>query len=284
MTLIDHSRLTAGDLLGRRYAVEGTGTVPSDVLPDEAWTEVIRQQLAHRSVRDFADRQVDDEVLRTVFAAAQSAPTSSNLQPWSVVVVRDPGRKAGLATLAGDQQFIRDAPVFTVWVVDLARTDLIAAEHGRRLDGSDYLDPALVGFIDAALAAQNASLAAESLGLGTVFVGAVRNRPEEIADELALPPRTIPIFGLSIGYPAPSAARPKPRLPQSAVFHRERYDVDTQLPAVLDYERTMARFYAGEGPTASWISRVLSRLANAGSLKGRERLRETFVRRGLPMR
>ena len=134
-------------------------------------------------MRDFADRQVNEDALTTVFAAAQSAPTSSNLQPWSVVVIRDPARKARLATLAGDQQFIRDAPVFTVWVVDLARTDLIAAEHGRRLDGSDYLDPALVGFIDAALAAQNASLAAESLGLGTVFVGAVRNRPEEIADE-----------------------------------------------------------------------------------------------------
>ena len=284
MTPTDHPSFTAGDLLSRRYAVEGTGSVPSDALPDEAWTDVIRLQLAHRSVREFSDRPVDGDVLTTVFAAAQSAPTSSNLQPWSVVVVRDPTRKAGLATLAGDQQFIRDAPVFLVWVVDLARTDLIAAERGRRLDGSDYLDPALVGFVDAALAAQNASLAAESLGLGTVFVGAVRNRPDEIADELALPPRTIPIFGLAIGYPAPSAARPKPRLPQSAVFHHERYDVDAQLPAVHDYERTMARFYADEGLTASWISRVLTRLANAGSLKGRERLRESFVRRGLPMR
>ena len=269
---------TPTDLLRDRYGTD----LPTDTLPDAQWTAVLRQQLAHRSVREFTDEGVSDAELSAVFAAAQSAPTSTNLQPWSVVVVRDRDRKARLAELAGQQEFIAAAPVFTVWVVDLARVEQLADTRGQRLGASDYLESGLIGFIDAALAAQNASLAAESLGLGTVFVGAVRNRPEELAAELELPERSFPAFGLAIGRPAPGA-QVKPRLPQRAVVHHETYAAHTQLPAVEAYEQTIGSFYAAQGLQHSWTARVLARLADAASLKGRHRLREALRARGLPM-
>ncbi|MEF2985466.1 nitroreductase family protein, partial [Pseudomonas aeruginosa] len=95
--------------------------------------------------------------------------SSSNLQTWSVVAVQDPDRKARLAELAGNQGHIREAPLFLVWVADLARTRAVATAAGSPAEGLDYLESLLVAVIDAALAAQNAVVALESLGLGAVY-------------------------------------------------------------------------------------------------------------------
>lgn len=248
-------------------------------------TEVLRRQLAHRSVRAFGPGTVSDADLTAIVAAAQSAPSSSNLQTWSVVVVRDPDHKARLATLSGDQEFIRQAPMFLVWLVDFARAAQVADCHGHTLDGADYVESAIQGFIDVALAAQNASLAAESLGLGTVFVGGARNNPEELANELDLPDRVVAAFGLAVGYPDPERlARIKPRLSQSAVVHHGRYRAQTQLPAVYEYEETIGTFYAGEGLAHSWVERVLARLGSAAGLGGRDRIRESLRIRGFELR
>ena len=271
---------SAADLLAERYgaahAAELSGPEPG---------EVLRHQLAHRSVRAFRSEPVSEDAVTAIVAAAQSAPSSSNLQTWSVVVVRDPEHKSRLATLAGDQEFIREAPVFLVWLVDFARLDQLAGQHGHGLDGADYVESAVQGFVDVGLAAQNGSLAAESLGLGTVFVGAIRNNPEQVADELGLPPRVVAAFGLAVGYPDPERpARIKPRLPQDAVAHPERYRSDTQLPAIAEYETTIGAFYESEGLAHSWKERVLARLGTVAGLKGRDRARESLQNLGFPLR
>jgi nitroreductase len=160
--------------------------------------DVLAVQLAHRSVRRFLPHDVSDDHLTAIVAAAQSAPTSSNLQAWSVVAIRDPARKARLAALAGGQTFIAQAPLFLVWVADLGRARRLADRAGTALAATDYLETTITGFIDTALAAQNAVVAAASLGLGTVFVGAVRNHPEDVAAELALPPHSVAAFGLAV--------------------------------------------------------------------------------------
>ncbi|MET1006851.1 MAG: NADPH-dependent oxidoreductase, partial [Propionibacteriaceae bacterium] len=237
MTILE----TQHDRLHSRYGGPAEPLLPP--LTEAELNEVLRTQLNHASVRAFTAAPVPDAMVGSLVAAAQSASTSSNLQAWSVVVVRDPERKDRLATLAGDQDFIRQAPLFLVWLVDLARIDQIAAARGRRIDGADYLESALLGFIDVALAAQNAMLAAESLGLGGVFVGAVRNHPEDFAAELNLPPRTFAAFGHAIGWPDPDQpSTVKPRLPQAAVVHLEQYAPDAQTAAVTDYEERMASF------------------------------------------
>lgn len=247
--------------------------------------ETLAIQLAHRSVRKFTAQPVSDEHLAALVAAAQSAATSSNLQPWSVIAVRDPDRKARLAELAAAQQFINEAPLLLVWVADLGRVRRIAQRAGAPLDGADYLESTIIGFVDTALAAQNAVTAAESLGLGTVFVGALRNHPEQVAAELGLPPHTVAAFGLAVGTPDPTEnAGIKPRLPQQAVLHHERYDADAADAHIGLYDERLAAYNRRHGLPGDWSERVIARLAGPNSLSGRHRLREHLQRLGLPSR
>lgn len=122
-----------------------------------------------------------------LIAAAQSASTSSNLQTWSVVAVEDQQRKEELSKLAGNQAHIKQVPLFLVWLADLARLSSIADSRGISHDALEYLEMFVTATIDASLAAQNAAVAAESLGLGTVYIGGIRNHPQEVAEILNLP-------------------------------------------------------------------------------------------------
>lgn len=268
---------TRNDALRHRYRDE-------TLVHPEAWNDTLELIHAHRSVRRYLPDDVSDEALRVLVSAAQSAATSSNLQVWSVVAVRDPERKRRLAELAGGQRHIIEAPVLLVWTADFARIRELATERGVALDGADYLESSYVGFIDAALAAQNAVLAAESLGLGTVYIGALRNKPEEVAAEIGLPPGVFATFGLVVGHPDPAeGGRVKPRLPQQAVLHHETYALPGQREHVDTYEQRIAEFYAEENLPHSWTDRVIERLADPKTLNGRDRLREALQNQGFPL-
>ncbi|HXZ10089.1 MAG TPA: NADPH-dependent oxidoreductase [Paraburkholderia sp.] len=242
--------------------------------------------LTHRSVRAFSEHPIPDGTLETLIAAAQSAPSSSNLQTWSVVAIEDSQRKARLSVLAGNQAHIRDAPLLLVWLADLARLEAVAAHGGVKPEGLHYLETLLVGIIDAALAAQNAVVALESLGLGSVYIGAIRNAPEQVAAELALPSHVLPVFGLCVGYADPARpAEVKPRLPQSVVLHRERYDAHAQLTGVALYDEILAGFQARQGQSdASWTRRSIERWRTRESLHGRDRLRDALAALGFELR
>jgi nitroreductase len=274
---------TAGDAIGERYGAPATGTDGPWSPPE--WNDVLATQLAHRSVRSYLPEPVADETIATLVAAAQSAPTSSNLQLWSVIAVRDPARKARIAELAGAQKHIVDAPVLLVWLADLARARRIAADHSGDTEGADYLESTVVAVVDAALAAQNALVAAESLGLGTCYIGAVRNNPLEVAAELGLPEGVFAVFGLLVGHPDPAVpAKVKPRLPQQAVLHRETYDLHGQTEHVLGYEERIRGFYDGVGLETSWMQRVATRFGSVAGLRGRDRLRQAMHQLGFPLR
>jgi nitroreductase len=256
-----------------RQAWPDTGTAPA----------ALATLLAHRSVRSFTDEPLAVHTLEWLVAAAQSAPSSSNLQTWSVVAVQDPARRARLATLVGDQAHAAQAPLVLVWLADLARLRQLATEAALPLAGADYLDTFLMAVIDATLAAQNAVTAAEALGLGTVYLGAIRNRPEAVALELGLPAGVFAVVGLCIGHP--DTERPaaiKPRLPQSAVLSHERYAPTDTAGDVAHYDRTMQAFYASQKMApASWSEHSLKRLAGPEQLKGRHRLVEALQAQGI---
>lgn len=245
--------------------------------------DTLAVQLAHRSVRRFTGDPVSDEQLSAIVAAAQSAATSSNLQAWSVIAVRDRQRKARLAALANNQRFIVEAPLLLVWVADLGRARRLAQRFESPLEGADYLESTILGFIDTALAAQNAVIAAESLGLGTVFVGAIRNHPVQVATELGLPPHSVAAFGLVVGVPDPAEdAAVKPRLPQAAVLHAEQYDAESADSHIPGYDDRLAEYNTRHGLAGNWSRRVLARLAGPQSLSGRHELHDHLVRLGFP--
>jgi nitroreductase len=250
------------------------------------FNDVLELLLAHRSVRAYLPQPLPDGALETIVAAAQSASSSSNLQSWSVVAVQDAERKSRLSVLAMNQKHIVQAPLFLVWLADLARIDQQAANRGLKAEGLDFLESLLLGVIDCALAAQNAVLALESMGLSSVYIGAIRNQSEGVAAELGLPPKVFPVFGMCVGYADP--ARPaavKPRLPQSAVLHREGYELAAQDASVQQYDRVMADFYASQGlPQSEWSQHSVRRVLTPTALHGREDLVSALKRLGFDLR
>lgn len=266
-------------LLEARY---GAAEAPAHLL----LTETIAGLLAHRSVRAFSDRALPEGLIETLVAAAQSASSSSNLQTFSVVSVENPQTKARLAELAGGQKHVVEAPLVFVWLADLARLEEIGRRADAPTDALAYLETLFVGIIDAALAAQNAVVALESLGLGAVYIGALRNRPEEVAALLGLPPNVVAVFGLCVGYE--DAARPadvKPRLPQKLVLHRERYDATLAAAPLAAYEAALTAFQeAQKMPPHGWASVALKRVRGPDSLGGRDRMRAALQALGFGLK
>lgn len=261
----------------------GAGT---PALPEGPWNAVLGSLLSHRSVRAFRPDPLPPGTLETVVAAAQSAATSSNMQTWSVVAVSDPVVRGTLARIAAGQRHIEECPLFLVFLADLSRLARVGEASGTALEGLPFLETFLVAAMDAAIAAQNAAVAAESLGLGTVYIGAIRNDPEGVAAALGLPPGVVAVTGLCIGH-ADTARMPaavKPRLPQPAVLHRDRYDA-ADAGSLAAYDRTLEAFSAtAERERYSWTERVVSRMGSIRALAGRDRLRETLGRLGFPLR
>jgi nitroreductase len=255
----------------------GSGGAPAAAAPNP----VIDLLLRHRSVRGFRPDPLPDGALELIIAAAQSAATSSNLQTWSVVHVTDPAAKATCAAFAGGQQHIADCPVFLLFVADLARLNRTGAAEGIPANGNDTFEMLMVATIDASLAAQNAVIAAESMGLSTVYIGGMRNRPEETAALIGLPPAAAVVFGLCIGYAREGAEGSiKPRLPQEAVLHRDHYDLDRQDAAIARYNAAMADFYARErmNVQGQWTRHSAKRVAGPDSLSGRHELMRALKR------
>lgn len=242
--------------------------------------------LEHRSVRAYTDQPVDDEALELAIAAAQSASSSSNLQPWSMIAVRDPARRARLAELAGGQRHVAEAPLFLAWVADWSRLRRLGAAQGVATDGIDYLESYTVGVVDTALAAQNAANAFEALGLGIVYIGGMRNHPEQVAAELGLPQDSFVVFGMCVGHPDPARpAEVKPRLAQPAVLHHERYDAAGEAAAVAHYDPLMRRFQQEQQrDDRPWSQTSLQRVGSAEALMGRHRLREALNALGFALR
>jgi nitroreductase len=91
---------------------------------------VVDLLLRHRSVRAYRPDPLPPGTLETLVAAAQSAPSSSNLQVWSVVAVEEEARKSRLAALAGNQRHIIEAPLLLIWLIDFDRLTQLGAADG----------------------------------------------------------------------------------------------------------------------------------------------------------
>jgi FMN reductase (NADPH) len=157
---------------------------------------------------------------------------------YSVVAVTDADRRARLAELCGNQAQIAQAPVFLAWCADRSRLDRICQYRGYE-QAVDHVEPFLVAAVDVAILMQTATLAAESLGLGGCYIGAIRNNPAEVIDLLDLPRLTFPIAGMTLGWPGTAPAQ-KPRLSTSAILHWETYDDTQEGETLLEYDRVMA--------------------------------------------
>lgn len=242
----------------------------------------------HGSVRKFKPDAVPPELVEKMVHAAQRASTSSNLQVVSVVAVTEPERKAGLAAVSG-QEHVAKAPLVLIWCADLRRLDR-ACELRGYVQNTTYVESFLMCVLDVGIAAQNAVVAAESVGLGVCYLGSIRNDAQRVIDLLQLPRLVVPIVGMAVGWPA-AAPLVRPRLPASAVLYWEHYDREHRDPALLAYDREMVRTGVYEGRQVpvpgkpgqmedyGWLEHSARRAAQAA----RTELRGVLARQGFAL-
>lgn len=207
--------------------------------------QVIETILNHRSIRKFEDRPLTQELIETIVSCAQAASTSSFIQAYSIIGVKKSDTKRKLAELAGNQSYVETNGHLFIFCADLHRHEVISKMESTDLTTSlQSTEKFMVGLIDASLAAQNAVLAAESMGLGACYIGGIRNNLEAVCELLHIPKKVIPLFGIVVGYPLQQPDK-KPRLPIKHIYHEEAYEQNSSIyeAQLLEYNQTISAYY-----------------------------------------
>jgi FMN reductase [NAD(P)H] len=213
-------------LLNARYGID---------LPEAEVPDAIASLIDRRVVRRYTDQDIPGALLDGLLAAAQSAPAKSDLQQYSVVVMRDRDRIKQIADWIGTMDWIATAPVFLVWCGDMRRGQRLCALHDMP-HANNNMDTFLNTAVDCTLAMGQFIAAADAVGLGTCPISYVRSHIERVSPLLGLPSGVYPVAGLSVGWPV--FRRPvSMRLPPSVVVHRERYDDSALEAEVAGYDK-----------------------------------------------
>jgi nitroreductase len=227
-------------------------------------------------VRAYTEEPIQPGLLNALIHAGQSAATSSFIQAYSVIRVTRPQARAAIAEAAGGQRWIEQAAEFLVYCADLRRVDAACRRSGKgELQG--WTEHGIQALVDVALLAQNVLLAAESVGLGGVFIGGIRNDPHTVAEQLKLPGLVTPVFGMCLGWPA-QRNPVKPRMPTELVLHQDQYR-DPEDGEMAAYDATMADYYRSRGDNVK-LSDWTTATANAIQGKKREHLLAFLQARG----
>lgn len=198
----------------------------------------------HRSIRDYKSDKIEESMINEIIVAAQSMPSSINGQQTSIIVVQDVKTKAAIAEYSGGQPWIDKAPLFLLFITDFYKTSLAAKKNGVTQKIHESIESTVVGAVDVGLSMGAAIIAAESLGLGIVPIGGIRNNPQGMIDLLNLPEMTFPVAGLAIGYPN-SKSRKKPRLPLNTFRHNEKYQKENLEIEIDNYDLLMVDYLKG---------------------------------------
>ncbi|UDQ81623.1 oxygen-insensitive NADPH nitroreductase [Erwinia rhapontici] len=225
-------------------------------------TPTIELLRSHRSIRAYSDQVITAEQRAAILDAAQSASTSSFLQCSSIIRITDTETRNALVALSGGQKYVAEAAEFWVFCADFNRNQQICPDAELGL-----AEQLLLGCIDTALMAQNALVAAESLGFGGCFIGGIRNHIADVTELLGLPKFVLPLFGLCLGSPEQDPDH-KPRMPAGLLMHENRYQpIDPALLA--QYDRELVAYYQ-------------SRDSNRRSESWSEHIQKTLIKESRP--
>lgn len=182
---------------------------------------VLRQIHEHRSVRKYKKDAVPEGLIHEIIEAGLRASSSGNMQAYSVIVTRDPRLKEQLMAPHFHQSMVKEAPVFLTFCADFNRMRKWIDQNEAPPNFDNFMS-FMIATLDAALAAQNAVLAAESLGLGACFLGTTLASSQEIGKILKCPENVVPVIGFSLGYPDEFLEK-RDRLPMRGIIHSEHY-------------------------------------------------------------
>lgn len=212
---------------------------------------------SHRSIRKFTDQPVPQSTVDTLIKAGQAAATSSFIQACTVIQVSQGERRDALAEMANNQAYVSEAPVFLVFCADMKRHQLACDMHNAEML-SGYTEQFLTASMDCGLFAQNVIVAAESLGMGGVYIGGLRNKIQDVSDLLELPELVYPVFGMCLGYPDQDP-EVKPRLPLDVVLKQDRYDDSQDAERIAAYDTDVREYYrtrTGGNKEMTWSEQI----------------------------
>lgn len=198
--------------------------------------QTLRELYARKSVRAFTDEPVTKEEQAAILEAAFQAPTAGNQQLYTILNITDPDLRRTLADLCDHQPMITKAPFCLVFLADCRRWPRVF-----RTAGQEIRDPGpgdlLLAVADSCIAAQNAVTAAESLGIGSCYIGDVLENCEEMRKTLHLPAHVVPAAMLIFGRPTQQQKdRAKPvRFPWEAVVCENLYRDRTEEEMRADF-------------------------------------------------
>ena len=205
--------------------------------------ETIASQLAHRTIRAYKDQPLTDAEVETLMDVARHTATSSFLQSCTVLHITDPQVREAIGTASGQPYVGGTKGDLFIFVADLYRNSRIRAEQGVSSEALGSMNLFLTALEDALLAAQNVVVAAESMGLGTVYLGSILADPRPVVKALELPELTFPVLGLLVGHPDQEPGQ-KPRMPLSVVTAKNTYPrVESYTETLADYDREVTEYY-----------------------------------------
>ena len=223
--------------------------------------EILRQLHERKSVRVYEDRPVEKDVKQAILEAAIQAPSAGNMALYTILDITDPELKQSLSVSCDNQPFIATAPMVLVFCADYRRWYDVFCDHVTEVRKPSMGDLFLAE-ADTLIAAQNAVVAAHSLGLGSCNDTATTENFEYHRELLKLPKYVVPAAMLCIGYPTEQQLRrPKPpRHAVSALVHENGYDMEKShdMARMLEIQQNKS----GD-ELADWIRRFCKRKWNS---------------------
>jgi FMN reductase [NAD(P)H] len=178
--------------------------------------------MKRRSVRNFKDKQIPQEIINKLIDVANNAPSGGNIQPVSIITVQDAEGRKKLSEINEDQPWIKNAPLSMIFCIDFYRIKKWALLFNAEFKGENALPHFLIAYADLMCAAQNAATLAESYGLGSVYIGTIQSSMDKAREYFMIPQYVLPMMALSMGYPK-SIPPTIPKLNRNAIAHREKY-------------------------------------------------------------
>lgn len=189
--------------------------------------QTINELFSRKSVRVFENRPIEQDKKRIILESALQAPTAGNMTLYSIIDVTDVDLKKRLSVTCDNQPFIAEAPLVLIFCADYSRwyECFCSVENEVRKPGAGDL---LLAYTDAVIAAQNAVVAAESLGIGSCYIGDILENYEIHKELLSLPKYVIPSAMIVLGYPTTQQKeRIKPsRFKLEDIVHENTYNYD----------------------------------------------------------
>lgn len=204
--------------------------------------ETLQTIFEHRTVRKFRSDEVPSDLLEKILAAGTRAATTGNMQVYSIIVTTDPEERKAISPFHFNQPMVTQAPVVLTFCADFNRFNRWC-EINNADPGYENFISFFTAAIDALLAAQNVCLAAEDMGLGTVYLGTTTYNADKLIEYFKLPRGVVPVTTLVIGYPQEMPGLTD-RLPVEAVVHYRKYkDYSDEKIRELFREKEAMPFY-----------------------------------------